>query len=322
MSEPLTTHEIEDVLSSIRRLVSEDLRPSLRQTGTPEVAMAQDAAPVRPQPAARPAGRLVLTQALRVSPPEAGGAQEGRDPASAPAADPAAALAARAATGGADGLADGGAAADPAMSGVPGAQPARPEAEASQGDDLFWAAAGDPVNDLIEDDAEPDPVAPVIDFRRGHWTAETVPQVAWAQTEEDWTGDETPVTFAAHPRGAMPASPLVEGKAEVVDGPAADAEGSAARAYAVPPESPRSDRDAAPWPARDDPARAAPAAEAAGPGLFDGDLPGLDEEMLRDIVREIIREELAGTLGERITRNVRKLVRVEINRALTAREFE
>jgi hypothetical protein len=31
---------------------------------------------------------------------------------------------------------------------------------------------------------------------------------------------------------------------------------------------------------------------------------------------------LAGALGERITRNVRKLVRVEINRALTAREFE
>lgn len=321
MSEPLTTHEIEDVLSSIRRLVSEDLRPSLRQTGTPEAAAAQEAAPIRPQPATRPAGRLVLTQALRVSPPEAGGAQEGRDPASAPAADPAAALAAlaaRAATGGADGLGDGGAAAEQ----VPGAQSARPEAEASQGDELFWAAAGDPVNDLIEDDAEPDPVAPVIDFRRGHWTAETVPQVAWAQTEEDWTGDETPVTFAAHPRGAMPASPLVEGKAEVVDSPAADAEGSAARAYAVPPESPRSEPDAAPWPARDDPARAAPAAEAAGPGLFDGDIPGLDEEMLRDIVREIIREELAGTLGERITRNVRKLVRVEINRALTAREFE
>ena len=36
----------------------------------------------------------------------------------------------------------------------------------------------------------------------------------------------------------------------------------------------------------------------------------------------LIREELSGTLGERITRNVRKLVRAEINRALTARDFD
>jgi hypothetical protein len=313
MSEPLTTHEIEDVLSSIRRLVSEDLRPSLRQTGIPEAAAMPDAAPLRPQPPARPAGRLVLTEALRVIPPEAGGPGEANDPAPDSAADPAAALAALSAR-----AATGGAAAEPAAE-VPGAPAATSDADTRLGDELFWAAAGDPVNDLIEDDAEPDPVAPVIDFRRGHWTAETVPQVAWAQTEEDWPGDETPVTFAARPRGAVPASPLVEGKAEVVDSPA-DADGSAAQAHAVPPESPRSDRDAAPWPARDDPARTA--SETAGPGLFDGDLPGFDEEVLRDIVREIIREELAGTLGERITRNVRKLVRVEINRALTAREFE
>lgn len=43
----------------------------------------------------------------------------------------------------------------------------------------------------------------------------------------------------------------------------------------------------------------------------------LDEEMLRDLVGEIVRQELQGPLGERITRNVRKLVRREINRALT-----
>ena len=44
--------------------------------------------------------------------------------------------------------------------------------------------------------------------------------------------------------------------------------------------------------------------------------------MLRDIVRDIIREELHGALGERITRNVRKLVRAEINRAMTTRDLE
>lgn len=48
----------------------------------------------------------------------------------------------------------------------------------------------------------------------------------------------------------------------------------------------------------------------------------LDEEALRDLVAEIVREELMGTLGERITRNVRKLVRREIHRALTTQEFD
>lgn len=48
----------------------------------------------------------------------------------------------------------------------------------------------------------------------------------------------------------------------------------------------------------------------------------IDEDMLRDIVAEIVREELQGVLGERITRNVRKLVRREIQRALTVQEFD
>ena len=48
----------------------------------------------------------------------------------------------------------------------------------------------------------------------------------------------------------------------------------------------------------------------------------LDEETLRAIVSEIVRSELQGALGERITRNVRKLVRREIHRALTAQELE
>ena len=48
----------------------------------------------------------------------------------------------------------------------------------------------------------------------------------------------------------------------------------------------------------------------------------LDENALRDIVRETVREELQGALGERITRNVRKLVRREIHRALAAQELE
>lgn len=47
----------------------------------------------------------------------------------------------------------------------------------------------------------------------------------------------------------------------------------------------------------------------------------IDEEALRDLVAQIVREELQGELGERITRNVRRLVRREVQRALTMREF-
>ncbi|SEF43175.1 hypothetical protein SAMN04488045_0028 [Thalassococcus halodurans] len=48
----------------------------------------------------------------------------------------------------------------------------------------------------------------------------------------------------------------------------------------------------------------------------------IDEEMLRSMVTEIVRQELQGKLGERITRSVRKLVRQEIHRALMSQEFE
>lgn len=51
MSEPMSHHEIEDVLSSIRRLVSEDLRPP---------------APAVPGPMPEIADKLMLTPALRV----------------------------------------------------------------------------------------------------------------------------------------------------------------------------------------------------------------------------------------------------------------
>ncbi|MCX8509729.1 MAG: hypothetical protein ORN49_12785, partial [Rhodobacteraceae bacterium] len=57
--------------------------------------------------------------------------------------------------------------------------------------------------------------------------------------------------------------------------------------------------------------------EDAADDLFDP-LTGsdLDLSALRDIVAEMIRDELRGTLGERITRNLRTLVRREIARAL------
>ena len=45
----------------------------------------------------------------------------------------------------------------------------------------------------------------------------------------------------------------------------------------------------------------------------------LDEALLRDLIRDVLREELQGEIGERVTRNLRKMIRTEIGRALTAR---
>ncbi|MCF2904628.1 hypothetical protein L0666_06490 [Octadecabacter sp. CECT 8868] len=57
-------------------------------------------------------------------------------------------------------------------------------------------------------------------------------------------------------------------------------------------------------------------------GLLEAGGVALDEEALRDLVSDVVREELTGPLGERITRNVRKLVRREIYRVLSSQEFD
>ena len=54
--------------------------------------------------------------------------------------------------------------------------------------------------------------------------------------------------------------------------------------------------------------------------LSDGAI--LDEAMLRALITEVLAQELQGKLGERISRNVRKLVRREIHRMLTSRELD
>lgn len=48
----------------------------------------------------------------------------------------------------------------------------------------------------------------------------------------------------------------------------------------------------------------------------------MDQQALRALIADVVREELQGALGERITRNVRKMVRREIHRALAAQELD
>ncbi|MGQ0610795.1 MAG: hypothetical protein ACT4N9_06795 [Paracoccaceae bacterium] len=69
----------------------------------------------------------------------------------------------------------------------------------------------------------------------------------------------------------------------------------------------------------------APPAPQVDPAMQGDDAaegPPAQEAALRDLVRDLIREELQGTLGERITRNVRKLVRAEIARAMSMRDLD
>ncbi|MBI1172099.1 hypothetical protein GC209_11920 [bacterium] len=46
------------------------------------------------------------------------------------------------------------------------------------------------------------------------------------------------------------------------------------------------------------------------------------EQVLRELVRDLIREQLQGDLGERMTRNIRKLVKAEIARAVAVQALE
>lgn len=48
----------------------------------------------------------------------------------------------------------------------------------------------------------------------------------------------------------------------------------------------------------------------------------IDMDNLREIVTDIVREELRGPLGQKITRNVRKLVRQEIQRAMNVKALD
>jgi hypothetical protein len=77
--------------------------------------------------------------------------------------------------------------------------------------------------------------------------------------------------------------------------------------------------------AEDDPADAAESdleARIANDIVMQHFATQIDEIALRDAVVRILRDELAGDMGERITRNVRKLVRREINRVLVTRDLD
>ena len=279
MSEPMSSVEIEDVLSSIRRLVSEDLRPLHRPHPNPAAFR-----PLAAERAAAPgADRLILTPALRVvrvpeSPTKTVIAalevavKERGDPWESETGDEAPAAA-------------------PNTSGLGWADDVWDEAVARAIRDRQQAAPAALILESIRT-ALPDDLA-----------VESAVVAVLPATEPAWDQDsdrETDFAPQLEPEMPQPADPVWVDRAE-------------AEVLAALADDPWRDTAEVFTSRRSVPAAAM--AEADDEITF-------DEEVLRDLVRDLIREELQGALGERITRNVRKLVRAEIARAISAQAYE
>lgn len=308
MSEPLTSHEIEDVLSSIRRLVSADLRPA-----------------VKPPESTGPAEKLLLTPSLRIVETQATPVV-----AKAPSAAPVAASEPVTASQEVAAIPDPDADDSGAPMAVVGDEEilvffgeAAPLGRSYGGeiyDDAGLSEGGTGLRVVLDsrpalmDEPEPTAADGVLRLEQPiPARVATIPEVDWGQGSDAWDGSLAPAAR----------SPAPQPRRETSDEPLARAWADRAEARI---REELTQPEAAP--------RFAAAAEARPPVVAvssddltqdddsDADEAWIDEETLRDLVTDIIRKELAGTLGERITRNVRKLVRLEVNRALSTRDFE
>lgn len=310
MSEPMTSGEIEDILSSIRRLVSEDLRPAPRTGGMSLVSGSEQGA-----------GRLLLTPALRVvdpvlapdPEPDMGETDTGIDPWEVPC--------------------DAGDEVfqpDDPQPGVPRQADAPiPTASAAEARGVSETTLVLMPDDMAAARAEAATDAPVEDAGA----------VAGGQGPEDAPADALASEALAQAAG----EPLAPGDREAQLGTISAAVGRSSDGWE--PETGDAPVTRLSW---IDVAEAAAGTshEDAPQFVHRRDLGGmslggmseetrddgnaligvsddvLDEAVLREIVRAVLREELQGHLGERITRNIRKLVRAEIHRAIALRDFE
>lgn len=295
MSEPMSTHEIEDVLSSIRRLVSEDLRPSV---GRPPEGQAQ----------AGVAEKLMLTPALRVV---------AATDAPVPTGDEAAWRARSF-----DAAAPVGVSAVAPVEEVVarlGASVPEEEWESPFGDPEIWAGRDAPPATDTTAVTAPGFVA------RSRMTLDAAESEFEAESETEAEAEEVPAGFRAAPMSGF--ADAGDAEPEVMPGLSSGDEPATAprrvlRREIAPPQDDGDWADAAEAAVRADLEQGTEDEVIAE--LYDSQADGMafDEEVLRDLVRDLIREELAGALGERITRNVRKLVRTEIARAMSLRDFE
>ena len=320
MAGPLSSEEIEDVVSSVRRLVSNEQRPrtlsrdlnSERLLLTPALRVVPETSPLAPLVLGAPVAEPVAEP--RVEPQVEDAAVGVADPVYDPEV-PAGLTAAQE-----DSLAR-------AL-----AMEIDPEPLSSDAADLSSAAPSEISPDLSDDTepewedeiwADPGPVslteaalaAEEAEVMAGpeEDTAEAE-AAAWEQGAGDWVKDE-PIPFI----------PLRRRAEHLAARLAAGEVGETSRAVAEDEVVAAAEADL--LPGRDAPQVDAPGKDHSPQAseFMDEDgtpLSVLDEAALQEIVRQTLRQELQGDMGERITRNVRKLVRAEINRALMARDLD
>lgn len=303
MSDPVTNVEIEDVLSSIRRLVSDGDKARTRDSAPVEAAdetAVEDVQPVENTPESAPVAastdRLVLTPAflvvdgdndLRHQQPEH--TEENAEHTAEDASD-----------------------------------------EEWQEEDWPGHSEGDAPDDVSEDplpltemvfeDVDEPAGEPETTDRSGLVATIAELEAAISAGEDDYEpdGSEAMSETIAWPGASARGMDAVE-----------DADVSEDTSDAAAPD----EEDVTATFEHRGPDEAQPSVEAAdetADEYGDDDLDGLleaggatlDEDALRALVSEVVREELTGPLGERITRNVRKLVRREIYRILSSQEFD
>ncbi|MGC1496588.1 MAG: hypothetical protein WA790_12335 [Sulfitobacter sp.] len=280
MSDPVTNAEVEDVLSSIRRLVSEDKRP----------LQAQKPVPVN--------DRLVLTPALRVADPIE---DQGKEVAGAD----------QESVSGDEALFD-----DPAHD---------YEADPYNFDDdedhdgeadavlpeMYEAVTDQSEEDQIDLDADVDDDTGMVKTASLSAKIEAL-ETAIGNISDTWEPDDTggdDYSGTDAPAMAWEDDVMRDAMGTPLDDVAdKQVEKNADEIFSA--SEPSAESTQAQDPVEDD------------SFAFASDDQLIDEEALRDLVSDIVRSELQGALGERITRNVRKLVRREIHRALTAQDLE
>lgn len=277
MSDAMTNREIEDVLTSIRRLVAQDGGREAHNTSD----RGQHSGPVDLTSAdrlpARPSGRLILTDAQRIDP--------------APGAI------------------------------IPGES----------------ADTGLPSPDFGRLEATIAELEAAVSASGGTWDAESIDESPQASNVTELYGRlpfaprrEDEVEFAALRGTESEAEPWLETRIEHEGMSLSEsAEAEAARSERDDPNGDFAVRNAADLAtgrdtdaqASDEVFRLAPTAAAAAEAEAESSETILDEAALHALVAQIVREQLHGQLGDRITAQVRKLVRAEIAKALDERKF-
>lgn len=317
MTDAVTNAEIEDVLTSIRRLVSEN-HPSLREETKDGEAE----------------GPLVLTPALRVVEK-----REGQGP-EADALDDAAPEDVRAAQ---DRESEPQDVAEPAPETAhekapedelhrpetgEGALPAgEPEAENGAAREAVSHEEAAPEDALAEPDGfEPDVPEMGSDLEKR--IAEL--EAAVSASHDEWEPDGSEIEIEASEAFVLRA---VGGRAhhgnagpEIIDAEPVTEELNAAETPDMEPLEADAEETGSPehedeHGAGDD-LQDMPTVELLDAERDDEDYAYIDEEALRDLVLRLIREELQGQMGERITYNVRRMVRREVQKALTIRDLD